>query len=306
MRYLHLEGLPLPASNIVMGCMRINRLSVEEAGRLIRTEMELGVNFFDHADIYGGGECETHFGRALPLLPSVREKIILQSKCGICKGYYDSSKEHILRSVEGSLRRLGTDYLDVLLLHRPDTLMEPEEVAEAFLELHQSGKVRSFGVSNHNPAQIELLQAYLPQKLRFNQLQLSCAHTPLLDEGLAVNMGISQSVVRTGGALEYARLKGITIQAWSPFQRGFFGGPFLGDRENCGELCDKLDAVAACHGVTAEAAAIGFITRHPARMQVILGTTNLQRAKEAAMGSELPLTREEWYGIYQAAGNPLP
>jgi predicted oxidoreductase len=208
--------------------------------------------------------------------------------------------------VDVILKRLQTDYLDVLLLHRPDTLMEPVEVAAAFEALYDQGKVRHFGVSNFNPMQIELLQKEIPDPLIINQLQFSIAHTPMVDSGLTVNMHTNQSVNYEGSVLEYCRLKDITIQAWSPFQKGFFEGPFLGDNEKYAKLNQVIDRIADKYNVTNTAVAVGWITRHPANMQVILGTTNVQRLKDSCKGSELPLTREEWYEIYQAAGNILP
>jgi predicted oxidoreductase len=291
--------------------MRLKTLSVSDAKVLLHTALDAGINFFDHADVYGDGLCETLFADALQMTPSDRENIFLQSKCGIRRGgigkggFFDFSGEHILASVDGTLGRLKTDYLDVLLLHRPDTLMEPEEVAGAFAALQASGKVRHFGVSNFNPMQIELLQKYVPQKLSVNQLQLSIAHTPMIDSGLTVNMHLDQSVNREGGILEYCRLHDLTIQAWSPFQKGFFEGPFLGDPA-CGELNGVINRIAAQYGVTASAVATGWITRHPARIQVILGTTTPQRIIDSCRGSDLPLTRQEWYDIYKAAGNIVP
>lgn len=306
MKYLNLDNGKLRISNIVLGCMRINNLDEAGVEKHVRTAMEAGINLFDHADIYGGGECEALFARALHMNSSLREKMVLQSKCGIRPGYYDFSKEHILKSVDGILQRLHTDYLDILLLHRPDALMEPEETAEALQSLFDSGKVRYFGVSNHNPAQIELLQRAFGQKLLFNQLQVSVAHTPLVDSGMAVNMFIDQSIDRTGSTLEYCRLNNITIQAWSPFQKGFFEGPFLGDMEKYPELNRKCEELAEKYNVTPTGIAVAWLTRHPANMQVILGTTKASRVLEGCAGSEIPLTREEWYGLYKAAGNMIP
>lgn len=285
--------------------MRLKNLSVFEAEVLLRTALDEGINFFDHADIYGDGICESIFAGALPMNADAREKIFLQSKCGIRKGYFDFSKEHILEAVDGILGRLRTEYLDVLLLHRPDALIEPEEVAEAFDVLLTAGKVRHFGVSNFNPMQIKLLQKYTPVKPVVNQLQFSIAHTPMIDSGLTVNMHIGQSINREGSILDYCRLQDITIQAWSPFQKGFFDGPFLGDPAYA-ELNAVVDRLAAKYDVTPSAIATGWITRHPANMQVILGTTRPQRVIESCRGSELPLTREEWYALYTAAGNIVP
>nr|WP_249315543.1 aldo/keto reductase [Bacillus sp. FJAT-49711] len=291
-----------------MGNMRITQLSLSEIENLIRTAMEEGINFFDHADIYGGGKCEELFADAIQMNSSIREKMILQSKCGINTkdNYFNFSKEHILQSVDGILQRLKTDYLDILLLHRPDPLMEPEEVAEAFDELHNSGKVRYFGVSNHNPLQIELLQKYVSHKLVVNQLQLSIAHTPMIDSGIALNMNIDQSINRDSSILEYSRLHDITIQAWSPYQTGFFKGPFLGDTENYPELNEVIDTIAEKYEVTNTAIATAWITRHPANIQVVLGTTNVERLSDACKGSEISLTRDEWYQIYKVAGNIVP
>lgn len=306
MKYINIAGTDLKSSNLILGNMRVKGLSVADAGKLIRSSMEEGINFFDHADIYGGGECETHFAEAIGMNPGIREGMILQSKCGIRGGYFDFSKEHILASTDGILKRLNTDYLDILLLHRPDPLVEPEEVAEAFDELHRSGKVRHFGVSNHTPLQIELLNKHLNHKLVVNQLQFSIAHTPLIDSGIALNMNIDQSVNRDSGILDYCRLHDITVQAWSPFQQGFFNGPFLGDLERYPELNKVIDELASKYDVSNTAIAVAWITRHPANIQVVLGTTNLGRLKDSCQGSDIPLTREEWSRIYKAAGNVIP
>lgn len=307
MKKIAIGGSDVAASHIAMGCMRILDLSATEAEKLVRTAMDAGINFFDHADIYGGNHgCEAHFGNSVPLSAAQREQIYIQTKCGIRDGLYDFSKEHIIKQAEDSLKALKTDYIDILLLHRPDTLMEPEEVAEAFCALHSAGKVRHFGVSNQTPLQMELLQKYIPYKLIANQLQLSVAHTPMIDAGLAANMAIGQSIDRTGGVLEYCRLKNITIQAWSPFQQGFFGGPFLGDMEHYADLNAVIGRIAEKYGVTDTTIAIAFLTRHPANIQVILGTMNCQRMIDACKASTLYLTRDEWYEIYKAAGNQIP
>ena len=305
MKTFQISNTNLNSSNIVMGCMRLNSLSIPEAGRLINTALDSGINFFDHADIYGGGECETVFAEAIQMNAQIREKMIIQSKCGICKGFYDSSKEHILLSVEKILARLKTEYLDILLIHRPDTLMEPEEVAEAFELLQKSGKVRNFGVSNYNPMQINLLQKYVSQKLVVNQLQLSVVHTPMIDSGMAVNMHIDQAVDREGSILEFCRINNITIQAWSPFQKGFIEGPFFDDPKYA-DLCKAINKLADKYGVTDTTIAVAWITRHPANIQVVVGTTQVQRLVDCCKGSDLPLTRKEWYELYQAAGNMLP
>ena len=298
------EGLSMPA--VILGCMRLKQLSVHEAELLIQTALELGIHYFDHADIYGGGICESIFSEAIGMKPSVREKIILQGKCGIHNGGYDFSKEHIVNAVDGSLKRLRTEYLDVLLLHRPDTLMEPEEVAEAFDSLSEQGKVRYFGVSNFNAGQISFLQDALSQRLLINQLQFGLAHTPLIDSGMSVNMKLDQSVSRTEGTLEYCRKNGITIQAWSPFRQSYANVPFIDDMEHYAELNQNLLELAKEYGISPSALAVAWILRHPANMQVILGTTKPNRLREEAAGADVTLSREQWYRLYKAAGNRIP
>lgn len=304
MKYINI-GNEIKASSIALGCMRISDKPIKQVEELIDTALGEGINFFDHADIYGGGKSEEVFGKVLKKKKDLRGKIIIQTKCGIRNGYYDFSKEHILKSVEGSLKRLGTDYIDILLLHRPDTLMEPEEVAEAFSILHNSGKVRNFGVSNFNPMQIELLSKYLNQRIIVNQLQFSIAHTGMIDFGFNVNMKVDQAINRDGSVLEYCRLKGITIQAWSPFQYGFFEGTFLGN-EKFKELNEKIDEIAIQKGVPSIAIPIAWILRHPAKIQPIVGTTNPARLKDICKAADIEVTREEWYELYKAAENKLP
>lgn len=305
MRTIQLGSSPLEVPVIAVGCMRINALEKSEAERFVQTALDEGATFFDHADIYGGGCCEEIFADAIGMNSAVREKITLQSKCGIREGMFDFSKEHILASVEGILKRLKTDYLDVLLLHRPDTLVEPEEVAEAFDELETSGKVRYFGVSNQHPHQIDLLKRYVKQPLVANQLQLSITNATMISSGFNVNMENAEAVNRDGYILDYCRLNDITIQPWSPFQYGFFEGVFL-DNEKFPELNAKIDEVAEEHGVSNTTIAIAWLLRHPAKMQPVTGTTNIQRLKDCCKASEVSLSREQWYGIYRAAGNVLP
>ncbi len=299
-----LGGL-LPVSAVAMGCMRLTNAG-QTPDKVLGTALELGIDFFDHADIYGGGQCEAIFGEWLAPQPSMRERITIQTKCGIRKGCYDFSKQHILEAVEGSLQRLRTDYVDVLLLHRPDTLMEPEEVAAAFDELERSGKVRYFGVSNHNPMQIELLKTAVRQPLVANQLQFSLPECGLVTAGLNVNMKNDESVMHDGSALEYLRLKGITLQAWSPFQGGFFRGPFVGDREKHPALNAALDETAQKYGVSPTAVAAAWVLRHPANIQLISGSVSPARMREIAAGAAIELTREDWYALYRAAGFRLP
>ena len=305
MRKLDLGKSGLEGSVISLGCMRISSLSDQEVDELLAAAWDSGIDFYDHADIYGGGRSEEVFAGALSRTSIRREEILIQSKCGIRKGMFDFSRDHILAAVEGSLRRLQTDYLDVLLLHRPDTLVEPEEVADAFSQLHRAGKVRHFCVSNMNPGQIELLRRHVEQPLIANQLQLSLTNTGMIDAGFNVNMEIDPSIVRDGGILEYCRLHDITIQPWSPFQYGFFEGVFLGN-DKFPELNRAIDAMAADKGVTNSAIAVAWLLRHPAKMQPILGTTQPQRVREIARAAQVEMTREEWYRLYLAAGNRLP
>ncbi|EAE1302429.1 aldo/keto reductase [Listeria monocytogenes] len=305
MKRITIGNSALTASEISLGCMRMADLSKEDANKVINTALENGIDFFDHADIYGGGKSEEVFADAIDMNATVREKMILQSKCGIRQGFFDFSKEHIISSVEGSLKRLKTDYLDTLLLHRPDTLFEPEEVAAAFTELEKSGKVRHFGVSNQNPGQIELLKKYVDQELIANQLQFSIMHTGMIDTGFNVNMTIDPSLDRDGGILEYSRLNNMTIQAWSPFQYGFFEGVFL-DNDKFPELNKVIDKIATDKGVTNSAIAVAWIQRHPASFQTVVGTMNPGRIADIAKASDVTLSREEWYEIYRAAGNQLP
>jgi len=305
MRKIRLGVSELEVPVVAVGCMRINQLQPKEAEQFVQTALDLGANFFDHADIYGGGACEEIFAQAIHMNDRVREKVILQSKCGIREGRYDFSKEHILNSVDGILRRLRTDYLDVLLLHRPDALVEPEEVAEAFDILYSTGKVRYFGVSNHKPMQIELLKKYVRQPILANQLQLSIMHAYMISNGMNVNMDVPAAYDRDGSVLDYCRLHEITIQPWSPFLYGFFEGVFVGN-EKFPTLNAKMDEIGARYGVTKTTLAIAWLLRHPAKMQPVVGTTNLQRLKDCVKAAEVNLTREEWYEIYLAAGNTLP
>ena len=297
-------GKKVPA--IVVGCMRISHKSREEMQRFIHTALDMGANYFDHADIYGGGESEKRFGDALAADGAVkREDMFLQSKCGIRKGFFDFSEEYILSSVDGILKRLQTDYLDCLLLHRPDALMEPEEVAAAFDRLHESGKVRHFGVSNHKPMQIELLKRYVKQPLIINQLQFSIPVSNMVANGLEVNMTSDGAFERDGSVLDYSRLNDMTIQAWSPFQMPNWQGCFI-DSEKYPQLNAVLQELAEQYGVSKTTIATAWILRHPAGMQVVTGTASEKRLAEIIKASEINLTRQEWYRLFLAAGHILP
>ena len=298
------SNLQVPA--IAVGCMRIDSVEKSAAEIFIKTALDLGANYFDHADCYANGECESIFADAIGMNSTVREKIYLQSKCGIVPGkMFDFSKKHILESVDGILSRLKTDYLDALLLHRPDALVEPEEVAEAFDSLFASGKVRNFGVSNQDSNLIQLLQKYLKQPIIANQLQLSITNATLITQSMNINMLDDMAVDRDNGILNFCRLNDITIQAWSPFQYGYFEGVFLGN-EKFQTLNDKLNEVAENHGVSNTTIALAWILRHPAKIQPVTGTINTSRLAECVKATEITLSREEWYDIFLAAGHRLP
>lgn len=306
MNKLKLGTTDIEVPSIVLGCMRFSDKGEKEMNDYIHFALDRGVNFFDHANIYGGGMCEDIFGRAFSSDSSLkREDVVIQTKCGIRKGFFDQSKEHILTCVDESLKRLRTDYIDVLLIHRPDALVEPEEVASAFDELERSGKVRHFGVSNHKPMQIELLKKCVKQPLVANQLQFSLATSNMVANGLEVNMINDGSLDRDGSVLDYCRLNDITIQAWSPFQRPNWKGTFLGSKEYK-ELNKILKELAEKYGCDISTIATAWILRHPAKMQVIAGTANKEHLQKIIDAAEITLTREEWYKLYLSAGHPLP
>ena len=288
-----------------LGCMRMHALTEIAAGTVIGCAVDNGINFFDHADIYGEGESEKRFAQGRKLLGIPRDKLIIQTKCGIHKGFYDLSRDAIIRAVEGSLKRLQTDYVDILLLHRPDALTEPEEVAEAFDLLYTSGKVKYFGVSNHSPGQIEWLKTAVKKPLRVNQLQFSPAHTGLIDCGMDVNMKTEQAVQRDGMAFNYCQAQNMVIQAWSPFQYGQIEGVFF-DNPHFSNLTKSIRKIAAQKNISDSSAVVNWILRCPGKMQVIVGTMNPERLAGICAGLDKPLTRPEWYEIYMSAGNPLP
>ncbi len=306
-----MEKIKLGVSNInippiAIGCMHMASISDDDAQKVVSTCIEQGVNYFDHADIYGKGESEAKFGRVLKNNPSLRDQIFLESKCGIVPGVmYDLSKEHILTSVDDILSRLQTDHLDMLILHRPDALVEPEEVASAFDKLCEDGKVQNFGVSNYNPAQIELLKKYVKQPILCNQLQFSIPVSNMVSSGLEVNMTSENSVDRDGSVLDYCRLNDITIQAWSPFQKPNWAGVFIGS-DDYAELNKTLEEIAEKYNATSTMIAAAWILRHPAKMQVISGSMNPKRITEIIGSADIKLTREEWYRIYISAKHILP
>ncbi len=308
MKTIDIANGPHGVSAIILGCMRMPDLSVEQAEKVIQNAVSLGINFFDHATCYGYGEAETRFGEAFRRSGIARESVYIQSKCGIYpkRRVFDWSKSAILTSADEILSRLQTDYLDVLLLHRPDLLFEPEEVAEAFDELYESGKVRAFGVSNLMPMQIELLKKFVKQPIIFDQVQLSLDQSQLIDQAFYMNNKTTEMAYSMDGSLlDYCRLNDITIQAWSPLQHGFFKGVFIDDPE-FPELNRVLGELAESYSVSKTAIAIAWILRHPARMQAIAGTMNPAHLTEICDACKVRLTREEWYRLYLASGKFLP
>ncbi|CTO01724.1 TPA: aldo/keto reductase family oxidoreductase [Streptococcus pneumoniae] len=308
MRYITLGQDDKELSEIVLGMMRIKDKSVKEVEELAETALSVGINAFDLADIYGRGRCEELLGLVLKNRPDLREKMWIQSKCGIRIEeftYFDFSKDYIIKSVDGILQRLKIDHLDSLLLHRPDALMESDQVAEAFNLLYKQGKVRDFGVSNQNPMMMELLKKDVKQPLAVNQLQLSAAFTPGFESAFHVNMEDSQAAMRDGSIFEYCQLHDVVIQAWSVLQFGYFKGNFVGN-EKFQALNQVLDRLAIKYGVTSSTIAISWILRYPAKMQAVVGTTNPKHLREVSRAANFSLTRKEWYEIYLAAGNNLP
>lgn len=311
MKYIPLGSDILSASEIALGCARMSTLDIQGAVNIISCALDEGINLFDHADAYGNGLSEETFAAAYKKLGYSRDKVVLQSKCTIRNldlptQYYDHSKNHIINSVNESLQRLKTDYLDILLLHRPDPLTEPEEVAEAFDLLKRSGKVRYFGVSNHNRYQMQLLNSYLSEPLAVNQMQFNLTHTPMITAGMNVNMVTDESVMRDAGTIEYCRLHHISLQAWAPFQYGLLKGNYLGNYEMYPELNKKLDELSDKYKVPVSAIAAAWILRHPAHFQVLVGSMTPSHLKDACKASGIEISKVEWFELYKAAGNPLP
>ena len=306
MKTQRIIGTDLEVSRVALGCMRMPEPA--QAIAAARAAVDAGINFFDHANIYGRGRCETAFASVWREMPGLRGKVIIQSKVGIrhagdpnsgSPGRYDFSYEHIKESVDASLKRLDVDHLDILLLHRPDALVEPEEVARAFDEIEQAGKVRYFGVSNHAGWQIDLLKKHVRQPLVVNQLEFSLLHMPLINAGSIVNQDTANYPTRGDGALDYCRLHDITVQAWSPLAHGIFGGSPADERAQ--KAIAAVATMAAAKGVAPETILIAWLLRHPAKIQPIVGSTNPSRIAAAARATEVELSREEWYTLFVAA-----
>lgn len=292
-------------TQIALGCMRLAKLSVDEAERLILFALENGINLFDHADIYGNRKCEEIFGEVIKRNPQIRKQMIIQSKCGICKGYYDLSKDHIIKQVEESVRLLNCGYLDILLLHRPDALVDLDELNEAFDYLYDKGLVKAFGVSNMNTMQIELYNSKLNHKIEYNQIQFSIVHSHMISEGLFVNMSEIEACNRSGAMIEYSMIKNIKLQAWSPLMASWEDGCFI-DHPKYQKLNDKLNELALKYNVSKNAIAISWILRHPAKICPVVGTTSIKHLDEMIKAKDIVLSREEWYSLYLASGHILP
>lgn len=313
MEYTDIGGIK--ASRLALGCMRIADKPLENVERLVNVALDIGINLFDHADIYGGGRCESLYGELIKASPSLRRRMVIQTKCGIMSGRYDLGYNHITESVEGSLKRLNTDCIDILLLHRPDTLMRPEQIARAFDQLERDGKVLRFGVSNFSAMQIEYLQSVVNQKLFIDQVQLSPTFCPIIDAGLNVNTASPAALDRDGGLLEYSRMRGVTLQTYGTMQCSFtddtgyfYSGAFTTDtaKKKYFSLNFCLEGLAQKYGTTKQSVAVAWVLRHPANMQAVIGTTLDKHLAEYKDCCEVPLDGREWYEIYRAAGHTLP
>lgn len=319
---LHRRGIPV--SPLVLGCMGlgggwnrnpITAENIKQAHEAIESALSIGINLFDHADIYTYGKAERVFGEVLREQPHLRENMFIQSKCGIrfkensgVPGRYDFSEEHIRRSVDGILERLGVEYIDFLLLHRPDPLMDPEEVAKTIHDLKSSGKVRWFGVSNMSAGQIRLLQSYCEEPFLINQLEMSLAKMGWLETGVLVNHGEAAENIFPEGTLEYCRLENIQLQAWAPLAQGVFSGNSLDKQRESIKLTAKLvQEMAEQKQTTPEAIVLSWLMTHPAGIQPVIGTVNPDRIQACADAGKITLTREEWYTLYVSSrGRALP
>ena len=295
----------MKCSQIILGLMRIQEKTIEEINELLIKAIQLGINMFDIADIYGNGKCEKLLGEVFDYNPTLREKLLLQTKCSICDGYYDCSKQHIKESVNRSLSRMRTEYIDILLLHRPDILMDYKEVAETMKELFNEGKVHYFGVSNFPAHQIKMLQKELPFKLYINQIQMSIVHCPMIDSVLHFNTQSSCALDRTYQTYEYCQEENIQIQAWSPLQINLHEGSFIGNT-SFPELNTKLNKLAIKYSTTPQSIAINWLLQLPTPLQPILGTTNPLHLDEIMKSMTFTITKQEWYSLYTLAHKSLP
>nr|WP_208607144.1 aldo/keto reductase [Paenibacillus typhae] len=324
MKTLPLNARGIPASRIALGCMGLGggwdhepltAENIRQGHDAVEAALSIGINFFDHADIYTRGKAEKVFGQIFKDRPRLREEIIIQSKCGIrliepgdTSNTFDISGEHILRSVDGTLSRLGTEYLDILLLHRPDPLMDPEEIAEALRQLKKAGKVRHFGVSNMSASQIRLLQHYCDEPFIVNQLHMSLAQISWLDAMVSVNREPWKDITFPEGTVEYCRMENIQLQAWGPLAQGSFSGRSLeGQPENIVQTAALVSSLAEQKNTTPEAIVLSWLMTHPAAIQPVIGTVNPKRIAACAGADKVGLSRKEWYELYiSSRGEKLP
>ncbi len=314
----------LEVSRIAYGCMGIGGSwddspladeTISKAIDSVSAALEGGINFFDHANIYARGKSEIVFSKVLQELKGIRDKIIIQSKCGIrfpgdpnpeSPGRYDFSYKNIVESTNASLNRLGIEQLDILLLHRPDPLMQPEEVAKAFDELHKQGKVRYFGISNFNPGQMTLLQNSLDYPLVVNQIEISLLHHHVFNDGILANQ-LSGKYAAATGIIDHCMLNNIQVQAWSPVALGKIFNPPTDAESNVKKLSRKLIEYAEEKNTSVEAIALAWLLKHPAGIQPVIGTTKPERIINSCKADDIELTREEWYTLFTIArGNPVP
>lgn len=326
-----MQQIPLPhttltGSRLILGCMGLGggwaadtvltKDHEKQAREFLDAGLELGANFYDHANIYGRGRSEEVFGRILKERPSLRDQLVLQSKVGIrwaddpagTPQRFDFSRQNILEATEAILKRLGTDRLEILLLHRPDALWQPEEVAEAFALLKAQGKVRYFGVSNQNRFQMEYLQSCLPDPLVADQLQLSLLHNGFVEVGISFNQHAPQYPDGWEGTMEYARMHQVRLQAWSPLDRGVLAGDVTEDQpQNVKDAAALVKRLAADRGTSPEAIQLAWLLKHPAGIQPVLGTSKPERLRACAKALDVELSREEWYSLFGAArGKRMP
>ncbi|WP_040515653.1 aldo/keto reductase [Paraglaciecola polaris] len=310
-------------SALAYGCMGlgggwdakpVSRANIAQANDCVNTALESGINFFDHADIYTLGKAEQVFGEVLAQRPELRKRIYIQSKCGIRFSddqgpkRYDLSADWIRESVEGSLRRLNTDYLDVLMLHRPDPLMQAEEIARVFDELRSAGKVHYFGVSNMHHHQIAYLQQALDAPLVANQIEASLLKQDWIDEGVYAGNSDGQDINFNAGTLEYCRREHMQLQSWGSLAQGLYSGRAVSDKSEAVIRTSVLVAkLAAAYNVSPEAIVLAWLIRHPANIQPVIGSTDCGRIAGASQAGNITLSREHWYALYESAkGMELP
>lgn len=311
------------ASQIAYGCMGlgggwnnnpVTNEHIQQAYDVINTALESNINVFDHADIYTFNKAEIAFGSVLKQTPSLRDDMFIQSKCGIrfedelAPGRYDFSSEWITHSVNGILKRLHTEKLDMLLLHRPDPLMDLHELAESLEFLNAAGKFDYLGVSNMNLHQIRFLQSALNMPIVANQIEMSLAKLDWLNDGVLVGNDGIQNVDFVSGTLEHCQMNNIQIQAWGCLAQGRYSEAGLhSDNANTRNTAQLVLNLSEKYQVPSEAIVLAFLLRHPANIQPIIGTTNLDRIRASALATTVSLSREDWYQLFVTSrGHALP